>query len=193
MSRRLRNVGVLILLPLFLLLCGCANRGETKNSNDEARIIQTRFKRIFFELRNERGDGDHLPVSFTEIESTGIDRRCFVCPNSESNIGSMKSIAQWTDFIYFGNCKEYLPDAALIVSPPENHHGEYGYLLNQGGIFFKLPAAQLRRVVAEPWLLATNAPMNNIEDFKKGFREEIVIQMPNRLKNLYRKTMSRFD
>ena len=93
----------------------------------------------------------------------------------------METVEDWTDFIYVGNNTEQVPYAALIISPPENYHGDYGYLLTVDGVFLRLPAAQLRKVVEEPWLLATNTPPQNIDYLKR----QIVLRVPKRFSVLY--------
>jgi hypothetical protein len=129
------------LLFFALRFFGCARDREAKGDGAiEMLTVSNQMKRVYFELRDALGDGDHFPVSFAEMKSRSVNRHLFILPGSGSKIGNMESVEDWTDFIYVGNNTELVPDVALIISPPENHGGEYGYVVEVDGVFVKLPA-----------------------------------------------------
>jgi hypothetical protein len=169
-------------------LFGCVKKVEFSTSKpSEVIVISNQLKQISLELRKEMGDRDHLPFSFAELDSPSVNSNLFLYAISGKSPGKMKDVEDWTDFIYIGNCAEDVPDAALIISPPENHGGKTGHLLTVDGTFMTLPAGLVRQVIQEPWILATNTPQQNIEHLKG----EIIVRVPRRFSDLYSNTQKR--
>ncbi|EEF62440.1 hypothetical protein [Pedosphaera parvula] len=148
-------------------------------------VVSNNLRQIMFDLRDTMGDSDHFPHSFSGI-TVPVDTNLFVCPGTGSRAGSLASIEERTDYIYAGNNTEQVPRAALIISPPENYDGKYGYVVCTGGEFFHLPPDQVRKLVEEPWLLATNTPAEIIDYMK----QRVNVVVPKRFKASYPKAYS---
>lgn len=132
-------------------------------------------------LHNAAGDRDRFPNSLSELKLSPQDEKLFVYPCTGSRPGTPDTIEEWTDYIYVGGVWDGVPKTALIISPPENHQGKYGYVLCVGLWVFRLPPDQVRMLVKEPWLLATNTPPDNVNYLKK----QITVHVPKRLQKLY--------
>ncbi len=93
----------------------------------------------------------------------------------------MRSVEEWTDYIYIGNAWEGIPRAVLVISPPQNHGGKYGYAVCVDGYITRLTEIQIRALVDEPWGLDTNASVSNINYLKK----QIFVNVPKKWRRYY--------
>lgn len=183
MSQLNLRSGALICIISSLLISGCSSSSLSR-ANAEVEMdaaVSNQLKQIWAELRGEMGESDHFAKSLVDLRLPARKRKLFVSPETGSRPGDQNSIEKWTDFIYVGNCSEEVPRAALVISPPENHHGEYGFILCVDGEIFKLPAEQVRMSIATPWLLATNTPQGNLDSLKG----RITVFVPDRLRSAY--------
>jgi len=110
-----------------------------------------------------------------------LDSNYFVCPGTGSIPGSISNVEEWSDYIYIGNSKNTIPDVPVLISPPENHNGKYGYIVVPGQATMRLPSSEVRAVIKEPWILATNETPDNIENVKR----DIIVNVPRRLRAYY--------
>ena len=70
----------------------------------------------------------------------------------------------------------------LLISPPENHGGHYGYVVwNYSSKAAQLPATRIRALVITPWCMETNATELQLQMLK----EEIVVRVPDHLCKFY--------
>jgi hypothetical protein len=83
--------------------------------------------------------GDGFPQSLAALERSHPDPLLFVTPPNSTKTASMKNVEDWTDYIYVGDLHE-MTDAAMLISPPENHGEQYGYVVRAGGNCLRLPA-----------------------------------------------------
>jgi hypothetical protein len=172
-----------ICFGICLLILGCAKQpfSGANIAQDTDLIVSNQFRQIYVQLRYAMDDSDHFPHSFAELNQLSVDKNLFVCPGTGSRATALATIEEWTDYIYIGNDTEQVPRAALVISPPENHRGEYGYVLFVDGVILRLPPDQVRMLVKEPWLLATNTPPDNVNYLKK----RIAVHVPKRLQTFY--------
>jgi len=174
-------------IRIVLILIGCVTFGYGQVPQPKSNISETNelvasnnLRQLVVCLRNVMGDSDHFPGSFADI-NIPVSPSLFICPGTGNKPGSILSVEQWTDYIYVGNNTEDAPNAALIISPPENHNGKYGLVVCADGACFQLPPDRVRDIVNEPWLLATNSPMAILDKLKS----EVVVHVPERLKKSY--------
>jgi hypothetical protein len=76
----------------------------------------------------------------------------------------MTNVDEWTDFIYVGKQHEIQDSmVAMIICPAENHQGRFGHVVWKGGNSDRLPPEEIKALVKQPWLRATNAPPDQID------------------------------
>ena len=172
---------IVIVLGLLLLVVGCSKDSFPRSDTSRETAFSNQLRQVYFQLRGEVGDGDHFPSNFVELGSSQLNGALFVCPETGNQPGTMDKIEDWSDFVYIGNNTEEIPDAPLIISPPENHDGKYGFVVFVDGVVSQLPAPQVRNLVKEPWLLITNTPEANIAYMKK----RVTVFVPKKFKSLY--------
>jgi hypothetical protein len=124
-------------------------------------------------------ESDTFPKSLSQIPAA--DSNLFVCPGTGSKPGPMATVEDWGDYIYIGGMPDGVPLAALIISPPENHNGKYGYVQCLAGRLVRLPPDEIRKLVSQPLLLDTNASPDGIAYVK----EHLSIRVPKRLRDRY--------
>jgi hypothetical protein len=127
------------------------------------------------------GKRDTFPRTLAELEPFRVDPQLFVCPGTGGRPGSIRDVEDWTDYVYVGNNSEVVPRAALVISPPVNHGGKYGYVLTVDLFIARLPAHEVEMLIKEPWLLSTNTPASNIA----YMRQHITVRIPKRLQSYY--------
>ena len=138
-------------------------------------------------IRYAEGEGDGSPyilqaVAETDLAPPGLMKpELFVCPATGHKPGAIKSVSEWSDYIYVGKMADYMIGAALVICPPENHGGKYGYVLFNGVLSSRLPADQVRRLITNPFCMVTNLS----EGLIKHSVTNVVIQIPDRLKPYY--------
>ena len=133
--------------------------------------------------------GNSFPRSLRELGDpvnaklfTSLNPGLFVCPGTGRKPGLMGEIEEWTDYIYIGGLTDNaLQNAAQIISPPENHNGKYGYVLFVDGSVWRLPPEQVRRLIKNPFSMATNEPADVVAYESK----RITVNVPKRLKLYY--------
>lgn len=171
------------LLFVGVIISGCAR--STTSTADKGRstdtVVTNNLRQIWFLLRDAMGESDSFPKTLAELNQPGLARDLFVCPGTGSRPGPMLSVEEWTDYIYVGAVWEGVPHTALVISPPENHGGKYGYAVCVDGYLARLPAKEIHQLIRRPWLLDTNAPENNLNHLK----EQISIRVPKRLRSSY--------
>ena len=116
-----------------------------------------------------------------ESGSLELNPNDFVCPGTGTHPGRMTNVDEWTDYIYVGGASDGVPGIALLISPPENHHGEYGYVVTEDKGILRLPPGEVRALVKEPWLWATNTDAAILESVKRNLQ----INIPVRLRSYY--------
>lgn len=178
-----RLVMIISLSVFFLGGCGKAPKLSTQtkqlSANDLA--VSNNLVEIWHLLQDATGESDHFPKRFSDLNLSAETAKLFVCPGTANRPGSLTNIEDWTDYIYVGDAWQAVPFAALVISPPENHQGKFGFVLCQGLIVLQLPPNQIRMLIKEPWLLATNTPSDNIDYLK----QRMVVRVPKRLKAFY--------
>jgi hypothetical protein len=127
------------------------------------------------------GKNDSFPKTLAKLSRPNLDNNLFVCPGTGSQAASMRTVEEWADYIYIGNVWEGVSRTALVLSPPENHGGDYGYVVCVDGYITRLPAAQCRPLVKEPWRMNTNASASNIDYLKN----RVSVRVPKRLRPYY--------
>jgi hypothetical protein len=184
----MKKVFTSLFLPLALLvLCvlvlsnpGCGNRSA--NVAFSAELCVTNLTAIWWKLIRHMGDGDTFPATLAGLETVGAKPEWFICPGSTNVPASMASVEEWTDFIYVsgvsGASDLYIP---LLISPPENHAGEFGIVVWRGGNADRLPPDQVRKLIDEPWARAMDTRPESIMADKK----EIRLRVPKRFRDVY--------
>jgi hypothetical protein len=110
----------------------------------------------------------------------------FVCPDTGHRTGSINSISSWTDYIYVGGLHdEFVLGVPLVISPPENHGEKYGYVIWTDGVVARLPAEQIRKLIADPFCMDTFNGQDDVEAERRRMVVQIPIQIPKRLKKQY--------
>ena len=182
-SRAVKKSLIACSTSVALLVTGCAqplfSSADDKRSVDS--VVTNNLKQIWWLLYDAIGDRDVFPKSLAELNNTNVNANLFICPGRGSKAASMRSIEQWTDYIYVGSVWPGVPRTALIISPPENHGGGYGYVFYADSCMAQLPAATIHALVKEPWIMDTNASASNIDYLKK----RISIRVPRRLLQHY--------
>ena len=184
--RRLVDHGFIcsVCLALTLGAMGCSKSSRRMGQNEyEAMSNRLTQARIALER------GNILPISLAELGATvnsslfsSVDSNLFVCPGNEGQAGPLSQIQDWTDYIYVGNpVADALIDVALIISPPENHGGDHGYVVFSTGELRRMPAERVRELIADPFCMATNESPQNIANARK----RTVVNIPNRLQPFY--------
>lgn len=163
---------------LGLLVCSVEPVcGELPTANWMSNDLQ----QVFLALRETMASAADFPDSLAKLKSS-VDPRLFVCPGTGSRPGQFAVVDDWTDYVYVGGGSDMgVVDAALVISPPENHEGRCGYVLFSGGTVSRLPADQVRQLIADPFALATNGPAINLA----YERQHVVVRVPKRLRPAY--------
>lgn len=168
-------------LFIVLLVSGCVQSLPSAHSESPDVVVTNNLRQIWSLLHDAMGDGDSFPRTLAELNRTSVNGNLFICPGIRSQAASMSTVEEWGDYIYIGNVWEGVARAALIISPPENHGGNYGYVVCVDGYMTSLPPAQIRTLVNQPWRLDTNASLSNIDYLKK----QLSIRVPKRLRPFY--------
>ena len=166
---------------LNLLLClngvGCSRDAEVKRDA----IVTNRLWRIWHALQASQGEADRFPASLARLETTAVEGIEFTCPGTGSQPGPLKTVEEWGDYIYVGGMSDDIPGGTLLMSPPENHDGRYGYVMLAAGAIRQVSPALARRLVKEPWLTDSNATREAINYMKQG----LSVRIPKRLRPFY--------
>lgn len=187
--KQIQFVGFFVIsigIALALSQIACENNSRVSKMDvqtNEVRDSSTtnQLWRIWLALHKALGDNDRYPKSLSILESTAVDPTIFVSPGTGSKPGVMNAVEDWADFIYVGGATEDVPLAAMVISPPENHQGKYGFALCVAGNIFRISAAEVPELISNPCLFATNTPQENI----RHFNNNISVRIPKHLRPYY--------
>jgi len=152
----------------------------------------TNMMAIYWKLVEWESSDDKFPPSFSVL--TNVSPSLFVCPNSGHLPGAMTNVDQWTDYIYMPSAHDWIRlDLAVLIDPPENHEGKYGYVLFGGGWVKQLPADKVRALIKEPWCMPTPGRKSiTIYDthgavipFAVYARTNVAFHIPERFRTIY--------
>jgi hypothetical protein len=184
-------------MMLICLLAGCKQYSSSPygrvSATDEA--VSNNLACILHDLQGGNGEDGHFPARFSELleidavlreqshgaSSLDLNSNYFVCPGTGTKPGNITNVDDWTDFISIGNSKDFDPAVPVVISPPENHKGKFGYVVTPGQGIFQLPADKVRALVKEPWLLCKDGRGRDVESVKR----DIVVNVPPRLRPYY--------
>lgn len=176
--------GILLLACLGLLGCNKPSGSppfKTLTLSQHDLVESNNLFHIWLLLREGMGESDHFQSNLADFSFPQTNANLFVSPETANKPGDIKTIADWTDYIYIGNNTEQIPLAALVVSPPENYDGKYGIVLCVAGTIIKLPPEEIKAVLNKPWILDRTASTNNVEYMK----QRIKINVPSKMRNQY--------
>ncbi|MGH7993212.1 MAG: hypothetical protein ACREDQ_06830 [Limisphaerales bacterium] len=173
-------------LALVLMVLGS---GCSPSSTSPGQPTYSYMSNNFFQIYSLLRRGNILPTKLSELGDpinsnlfSSEDPNLFICPGTGSRVGPMSKIEEWTDYIYAGQPgADYLINVAILISPPENHGGKEGYVLFSGGFVSRLPASDVRRLITNPFCMATNETPDNIA----SARQVTIMSMPKRLRPYY--------
>lgn len=184
----IKNVAGCVIGGGFLLLCFGCSPGLLVTSGSPSVSCSNNLAQIYIVLKDAVGpSGAYFPKTLGDL-SNNPDPNLFICSGAESRPGKMTDIVEWTDLIYVGNLTDsFIMGAALMISPPENHGGVYGYVLFSDGRVERLPAGQIRQLINDPFMMATlevspSDTSYNIEHEKK----RAIVNVPKRLNKYYK-------
>jgi hypothetical protein len=177
--------GSLAAVMLTVIHWGCSPESVLEQRATDA-LTSNNLAHVYLVLREAVGNGAYFPKGFDELRSS-VNSNLFVCPAGGAKPGPMREAGQWTDYIYIGNLTEgALMHVALVISPPENHEGNYGYVLFTDGVVSRFSADQVRQLIMDPFKMATtrespsNTPQNIAYD-----KERVIVRVPQKLKQCY--------
>jgi len=141
------------------------------------------MREIFVLLRQSIPVEPNFPPSLNELARLTTNASLFICPSTREKPADMPNVEQWSDFIYVANLPDLATDKRLpvLISPPENHGGKYGYVVWLTGEVVRLPSSDIRKLIAEPWHLATDAPPREADQWKNKAQ----VRLPARFRKLY--------
>jgi len=140
------------------------------------------LREIYHLLHGYMLAGDSFPGSFADLRPEYVkDPTIFLSTASNIVPGTLATIEEWTDFIYIGGMSLGTPMAALVISPPENHQGKYGYVLFDGGKISRLSAAETRALILDPLHEETISPVTNVA----LIRQVMTVRVPKKLRQYY--------
>jgi hypothetical protein len=153
--------------------------------DQQTRLSNHLYKAWCF-LRDAKGEGDTFPRSFAELRPNPSQLSLFLCPNSGQSPGSATNIEEWAEFVYVGNNTDQVPRATLMISPPENHHGECGYVVCVDGFIREFPPKFVRELIQQPWKTASNSPPDNLN----YMRQRVTVCIPKKWRAAYPSVVS---
>ncbi len=169
---------------LVFVLVGCCSRNAMKAKPPEDANIAN-LHELDVTLRMAEGERPNFLNSFEEVARImppeTMRPEIFVSPDTGHRPGSLNSVKSWTDYIYVGGVDDYATGVALVISPPENHGGKWGYVIWVSGVISRLPAEKIRQLIADPFCMDTNTPADNLA-FSKRL---VTIQVPARFSRQY--------
>jgi hypothetical protein len=133
------------------VLIGCSQSPNPAKDPCAANMMQ--IWREMMSWEDSRGR-DRFPSSLSVL--TDVSPSLFVCPSSGHQPGAITNVDQWTDYIYVPDAQDWMRlDLAILIDPPENHKGKYGYVLFGGGWVEQLLTSEVRALIREPWCKPT--------------------------------------
>jgi hypothetical protein len=177
---------VVIVSFLCLFTSGCISRKCVKYDRQATGSVDTCVSNCLYQiglaLMDEAGDRNHFVWSFSYLKEAQTEPGIFSCCNTTNPSTASGSVDKWTDYILIGNTPvDWIPQAPIVISPPENHGGKYGYVLYPGLTISRFPADTVRALIREPWCLATNESSDVVEFYKTS----VHVQVPDRFRSIY--------
>jgi hypothetical protein len=150
----------------------------------------TNMMQIAVALRIAIGESDRFPASLTTLTNVPFfNSSLLVCPLTGHVPGAISNAEAWTDYIYVGNGLEGgMCDVALLISPPENHGGKFGYVLWGCGNVTQLDASYVRALIKAPWCLPARVRGETFvreDGFDKFVKPTIKVRIPARFAGIY--------
>ena|SRR5205809_5791817 len=165
----------------LIFLAGCSSHTVPKPAVGDRYTIN--MMAVWWALHDWIGEGDRFPPSLASVVNA-TNTTIFVSPSTSHTPGMATNVDEWTDYIYVGSGMEgCMCDVALLISPPENHGGSFGYVVWGCGEVVKFPADQVRALIKEPWGMPTQARCGGFDEFAKP---HIMIHVPDRFRSIYR-------
>jgi hypothetical protein len=184
-SKAMRTAAIILVCVAFV--SGCSAGRKPSGDPCAANMIA-----IWDKMDEWEGDRDRFPASLNSVGSTP---QLFVCPSSGHKEGTSTNVDEWTDYIYVPSAQDWMRlDLAILICPPENHDGKYGNVLLGGRVVRRLPAAQVRALIKEPWCMPTpgrksitiSGPNGTEIPFAEYARTNITVVIPERFRSIYR-------
>lgn len=138
--------------------------------------VSNRLYRVWISLHDQFLESDRFPLSLSGLKATKIDPAWLVCPGTGSTPGSLTNVESWTDFVYVGGGWDGVPFSAVLISPPENHRGNYGYAIFMCGVVRRFSSAEIAALVKRPWLMASNSDATSIEYLAEGLSVRVPVR-----------------
>jgi hypothetical protein len=132
---------------------------------------QKNLREIGLHLK-QYNQGTQYPAQLSEMATNLLkqkDAASFVAPDSGHKPGKLADVDQWTDYIYFGNLPDTLPDVhiPLVMCPPTNHNGQFGEVLWVDGSVDAIPTSVFNSLLANPFCLAINLDRQQADSLLK--------------------------
>jgi len=178
---------IIPILIIALTIAGCGRKQSSEIIPHDT--CSTNMLAIYFELLDwTLPSGDLFPPSLASLTDC-TNNALFVCPTTGHVPGAMSNVENWTDYIYVsGGDEGTMCDVALLISPPENHGGKYGYALWGCDYVSQLPADQVRALIKEPWCLPAEA-CGRLSVRGQGWEEfvkpKLKVHIPARFASIY--------
>jgi hypothetical protein len=144
----------LVLIILALVFLGCERTTKFRASADD--LCLTNMEQIWFVLQRDLDSGAYYASNLATFAQICTNKEIFVCPSTGHQAGSLKTVMEWTDYIYFANEEEASRNLPVLICPPENHNGKFGHVSWNGGYEERLPPEQIRSLIELPWSRMTN-------------------------------------
>ncbi|HWY75418.1 MAG TPA: hypothetical protein VN281_07370 [Verrucomicrobiae bacterium] len=171
---------------LFLASCAPVSRSTAVPSD---LVCSNNLVRIAYLLKDAVGpSGAWYPKRLNELPNS-VNPSLFICQGTGSHAGRMADIDDWTDLIYVGNLTDdFVMHVALVISPPENHSGSYGYVLFAEGDVCRLASQEVRQLINDPFSEATLAySASDTPDNVAGEKHRAIINIPRKYRAMYTK------
>lgn len=144
-------------------------------------------------LRIAMGEGYRYPTTLASLavctNYPNFSNTLLVCPTTGHVPGAISNVEDWTDYVYVGNGDDGgMCDVALLISPPENHGGKFGYVLWGCGNVTQLDASHVRALIKAPWCLPARAREDTFvreDGFDKFVKPTIKVRIPARFAGIY--------
>jgi hypothetical protein len=167
---------------VILVGSGCSHRSSEEWGPADIGCTNNLYK-IAILLRQSIPVEPNYPSNLVALSLLASNGDVFICPATGHKVGEMQQLETWSDYIYVGNLPDLFQDPRipLLICPPEHHRGEYGFIVTLDRKCERLPAPDIRKLIAAPWNLATSATSNEISYLKA----RVVVQVPKGLRTTY--------
>jgi hypothetical protein len=173
-------------LALLNFACLADPTATAPSGNDNASLCVSNMIKLCLLLKTWTLDRERYPPNLSYVANkTNLD--LFVCPGIGSRPGKPKDVSEWTDFLYVGGGVEDAETRIpLLLSPPEDHEGQFGLVVWSGGGWSRVAPARFRAVVEAPWSIQYSPADPSV----KFIKEDITVHVPKRFRQLYPKAYS---